>query len=145
MGTPYDKIYRRFLTKITDYDFLQFDASTKYRYMCDLLTSACDDFEICQHDLQARDDVTMEFDEDLTSKEMEILSEGMLLHWVEPKVLDAGKFLNFLNTKDYYLSGSPATLFAQAKDLKEQTYIKLRGLINEYSYRNGKIDELGKG
>lgn len=111
MATSYERIFQRFLTKITDYDFLTFDPSTQYQYMIELLRSACDDFEICKKDLQNRDDIIMQFNEDLTSKEMEILAVGMVYHWVEPKVLDTSKLHTFLNTKDYYLSGSPETCY----------------------------------
>lgn len=143
MSTPYDKIYRRFLKKISDHDILMFDQYTQYQILLDLLLGACATFDrICKSDLEDRDDVILEFNGDLSSIEQEILATGMLCNWLEPKVNDTSKIAQFINTKDYYASSSPANLLAQARGILETNERKYRYLITQYSYAEGDIASL---
>lgn len=143
MSTPYSKIYRRFLSKISDYDILTFDVSTQYSIMLDLLSGTCATFDrICKKDLDNRDDLILEFTDDLTSLEQEILAVGMVCSWLEPRVLDMRKLSQFINTKDYY-SSSPANLIAQSKEILKSFKREYRFLINQYSYTEGDLETLG--
>ena len=130
MSTPYKNIYRRFLKKISDHDILMFDEYTQYQVLLDLLLGACATFDrVCKSDLEDRDDVILEFNGNLTSIEQEILN-------------DTSKIAQFINTKDYYASSSPANLLAQARGILESAERKYRYLITQYSYAEGDIASL---
>ena len=134
MATKYDEVYRKFLSRISDYDFLEFDVSTQYAIMHDYLTSA--DFnDVCRVDLDDRDELILQFNTDLTKKEVEILAVGMVCYWLEPKVLSTDNLRNALNTKDY-------TVFSPSKQIQNAYHTasqQFRFLKNMYSYRNGDL------
>ena len=139
MATKYDEVYRKFLSRISDYDFLEFDVSTQYAIMHDYLTSAAADFnDVCRVDLDDRDELILQFNTDLTKKEVEILAVGMVCYWLEPKVLSTDNLRNALNTKDYTVF-SPSKLFEQIQNAYHTASHQFRFLKNMYSYRTGDL------
>lgn len=139
MATKYDAVYQKFLSRISDYDFLEFDVSTQYAIMKDYLTSAAADFnDVCRVNLDDKDDLILQFNEDLTNKEIEILAVGMVCHWLEPKVLSTDNLRNALNTRDYTVF-SPAKLFEQIQNTYHTASQQFRFMKNMYSYRNGDL------
>lgn len=139
MATKYDAVYQRFLSKISDYDMLEFDVSTQYALMHDYLASAAADFnDVCRMDLDDRDDLILQFNADLNNKEIEILAVGMVRHWLAPKVLSSENLRNALNTRDYTVF-SPSKLFEQIRGAYESANREFRYLMTMYSYRNGDL------
>ena len=139
MATKYDAVYQKFLSRISDYDCLEFDVSTQYAIMKDYLTSAAADFnDVCRVNLDDKDDLILQFNEDLTNKEIEILAVGMVCHWLEPKVLSTDNLRNALNTRDYTVF-SPAKLFEQIQNAYHTASQQFRFMKNMYSYRNGDL------
>ena len=139
MATKYDEVYRKFLSRISDYDFLEFDVSTQYAIMHDYLTSAAADFnDVCRVDLDDRDELILQFNTDLTKKEVEILAVGMVCYWLGTKGLSTDNLRNALNTKDYTVF-SPSKLFEQIQNAYHTASQQFRFLKNMYSYRNGDL------
>lgn len=136
MPTSFDEIYKRFLAKIADYEMFEYDNSTLESYLEDLLILAIDDFsELCKQDLNETDYENKSFGTVLTNREKEILSLGMIVHWVRPKVYNSDMLRNVLNTKDYSVY-SPANLLEKMTDLLEKTETELDQKMKMYSYRN---------
>lgn len=142
MGTKYEEIYERYRARVKNYDFLDYDAITREEYQRDLLKLAIEDFEeICRQDLNDREDDILRFNVSLTNREKNILSLGMVLHFVEPYVYNTDALQNAMNTKDFSLY-SPANLLEKMTELMESTEHRLKGEINLYSFRNGEISAL---
>ena len=78
MATPYEKIYNRFLQKITDFNLVEVDTDSFGGMMNGWLNSAAIRVRKCQHDLSKRDDEVQEFEEDLSDLEVELLACGMV-------------------------------------------------------------------
>lgn len=136
MPTSFDEIYKRFLAKIADYEMFEYDNSTLESYLEDLLILAIDDFsELCKQDLNETDYENKSFGTVLTNREKEILSLGMIVHWVRPKVYNSDMLRNVLNTKDYSVY-SPANLLEKMTDLLGKTETELDQKMKMYSYRN---------
>lgn len=136
MPTSFDEIYKRFLAKIADYEMFEYDNSTLESYLEDLLILAIDDFsELCKQDLNETDYENKSFGTVLTNREKEILSLGMIVHWIRPKVYNSDMLRNVLNTKDYSVY-SPANLLEKMTDLLEKTETELDQKMKMYSYRN---------
>ena len=135
MATPYSKIYNSFLGKITDYDLPSLSAEFKDLFMLGLLTSAIPKFKVCIEDLSDRSDTTLEFTDDLSDESVDILSELMVVEWLQPQLYKSDFFQNQLGIKD-----SP--LFSRANLLKEvrQTYFLAKQnakiMMINYSYYN---------
>lgn len=132
MPTSFDEIYKRFLAKIADYEMFEYDNSTLESYLEDLLILAIDDFsELCKQDLNETDYENKSFGTVLTNREKEILSLGMIVHWVRPKVYNSDMLRNVLNTKDYSVY-SPANLLEKMTDLLGKTETELDQKMKMY-------------
>ena len=86
MATPYEDIYSRFLSKITDYDLPNIPDDELESMLCGWLTSAISKFRKCESDLSQRDDELRTFLVDLVDEEKEILSILMTIEWLQPQI-----------------------------------------------------------
>lgn len=136
MATPYSEIYNSFLGKITDYDLPSLSAEFKDLFIFGLLKSAIPKFKVCLEDLSDRDDTTLlEFNETLSDESIDILSELMVVEWLQPQLYKSDFFQNQLGTKDFSLF-SPANLLKEVR----QTYFlakqNAKNMMINYSYYN---------
>lgn len=139
MNTAYEDIYARYRSRVRNYDMLDLEMAQGELYQKDLLELAIEDFEeICKQDLENRDDELRSFGIELTAREKNILSLGMVVHFVEPYVYNTDALQNALSTKDFSLY-SPANLLEKMTDLLKASKQELRREINLYSFRNGDV------
>ena len=135
MATPYSTVYNSFLGKITDYELPSLSAEFQEAFLLGLLTSAIPKFKVCIEDLSDRDDTTLEFTDDLSDESVDILSELMVVEWLQPQLYKSDFFQNQLGTKDFSLF-SPANLLKEVR----QTYFlakhNVRSMMINYSYYN---------
>ena len=116
MNTAYEDIYARYRSRVRNYDMLDLEMAQGELYQKDLLELAIEDFEeICKQDLENRDDELRSFGIELTAREKNILSLGMVVHFVEPYVYNTDALQNALSTKDFSLY-SPANLLEKMTD-----------------------------
>lgn len=85
MATPYEKVYGRFLNKCTDFNLTDLDDHTLNEMMKDWLDSAIIRTRTSS-DLSARDDEVEEFENDLTDQDVELLSMGMIISWLDQRI-----------------------------------------------------------
>lgn len=101
MGTTYDVIYDRFLTKITDFFILELDDNDVREWCYDLMLSAIATFPVIDHDFDnlMNDDEAC-FDEELSNIEVEYLACGMVYQWVVPQLNNTTLTKQYIGTKD---------------------------------------------
>lgn len=135
MATPYEKIYERFLSKITDFNLVEMDDYSFDKMMQDWLNSSIVRMRRCKHDLSLRDDVVQEFTEDLSDLEVELLSLGMVDAWVTPMLNSTELTLQFIGGKEekYY---SQAQHLSELRNLKKENALEMNRLHNYYTYTN---------
>lgn len=144
MATPYSDIYNVYLAKITDYDIPKFTDSENEEILKRHMVSACTKFnKVCKVDLNNRDDELCEFNEDLDDEVIDIISENMLINWLQPKLLDSEKLQNCLSTKDFSLF-SPANLLKETRETFSVIKSNARALVNNYSFSHANPEELTK-
>lgn len=85
MATPYEKIYNRFLQKITDFNLAEVDDYSFDEMMKDWLDSAVIRTRTSS-DLSARDDEVEAFENDLSDQDVELLAMGMVLAWLDQRI-----------------------------------------------------------
>lgn len=142
MATPYSDIYNVYLTKITDYDIPKFTDSENEEILKRHMVSACTKFnKVCLVDLYDRDDELCEFTNDLDDEIIDIITENMLINWLQPKLLDSEKLQNCLSTKDFSFF-SPANLLKETRETFSVIKTNARKLINNYSFSHGNPEEL---
>lgn len=124
INTPLETVYDSFMQKTTDYSILELSKEDYYSECLQLMLGALAKFTLA--DDITIDTVTGEFNRELTLLEIDILSLGMIVSWVSPKVYNIELFKMSLNSKDY---GS----FSQANHIKELREMKLES-NREFSY-----------
>ena len=135
MATPYEKIYERFLSKITDFNLVEIDDYSFDKMMQGWLNSSIVRTRKCEHDLSLRSDETQEFTENLSDLEIELLSLGMVDAWVTPMLNSTELTLQFIGGKEekYY---SQAQHLSELRNLKKENALEMNRLHNYYTYTN---------
>ena len=84
MGTPYEKVYGRFLNSTTDFNLAELDDHTLNEMLKDWLHGAIVKTRTSS-DL-TRDDENEVFKNDLSDLDVELLSMGMRLAWLDQRI-----------------------------------------------------------
>ena len=135
MATPYEKVYNRFLQKISDFNLAEADDYSFDEMINGWLNSAIIRVRKCQHDLSKRDDELQEFEEDLSDLEIELLALGMVDAWVTPMLNSTELTLQFIGGKEekYY---SQSQMLSELRNLKKENSLEMNRLHNYYTYTN---------
>ena len=135
MATPYEKVYNRFLQKISDFNLAEVDDYSFDKMISGWLNSAVIRVRKCQHDLSKRDDELQEFEEDLSDLEIELLALGMVDAWVSPMLNSTELTLQFVGGKEekYY---SQSQMLSELRNLKKENSLEMNRLHNYYTYTN---------
>lgn len=133
--TSYHEIYDRFLRKITDFNLPQLDDSELQEICQGYMESAIAKFKKIQSDLSKRDNVVLQFDEDLLDVEKEILALQMVCEWVEPQVNSTLLLSQMVGWKeDRFFAQS--NQIAALKSLRDSAEERARALRRDWSYQN---------
>lgn len=128
--TPLSNVYDVFLSKISDYTFLNLSQTEIESDLYGYLQSAIAKFHRCKNDLTIQTD---SFLSTLTPLEIEILVTLMIAEYMKPQILSSEILKQSLSDKDF-------KIYSQANQLKELnlTYRMFRTeaqkLITEYGY-----------
>lgn len=146
MSISYDAITNTFLSKITEFEFLQIPEVDRVSIIDGYMKRAVSAFKsICQYDLEAYNDETREFTDSFEEADIdeiiEIISEGMLVQWLKPYVYKQELLENALNTADF-TTYSPAELLLRVGNAYAKAQKDYTQMIREYSYNHGDLSEL---
>lgn len=127
--TAFSEVYQRFLSQITEYDFLELEQEEleeELELKLELALSKA-------HQIKelALDKTTQTFTRPLTSLEVTILSQGMLVEWLSTKVFNVQNMRNHMSSKDF-------TIFSNANHLKELTSLH-NYAIKQLDYQLGQL------
>lgn len=146
MSVSYESFVGAFLSKVTEYDFLNLDTYNRDAIIDGYMKRACSQFnKICLYDLTNRNDIVRQFNVDIPDNEidevLDIVSEGMLVQWMKPYVFKQDNLVQLLNTRDF-TAYSPAELFRQVSSAYNSVNKRFVGMMREYSYNHGDLTEL---
>ena len=118
MGTPYEKIYTKFLKRIEDTSLPSFTREEQIAMLTEWLDTAMSYIELdcleLKNDLSNRDNDLQDFGEELTVTEQELIAMYMVVAWYEPRINSLETTLMFVGSKDEKWT-------AQKDQLKMQT------------------------
>lgn len=97
--TSYDVVYGRFLNSITDFNLAELDDHTLNEMLRDWLHTAIVKTRTSS-DLSKRNDVDEVFDSDLSDLDVELLSMGMRLAWLDQTLNSTDLTLMMLGGKE---------------------------------------------
>ena len=102
MATPYEKIYESFLAKVRSYEIPLMDEEDAKEFLHDFIVSASTKFHVCRKDLSDVNDTLECFNEDLSTIEIEILSNYMVLDYIDSTYIRTPTLLKVsLSSKDF--------------------------------------------
>lgn len=134
MGTPYEKIYNRFLNRTTDFNLAELDDYTLGNMLREWLHSAIVNVRTSTP-IGARDDENEVFENDLTDLDVELLAMGMTMAWLDQSLNSTELVLQFIGGKEekYY---SQANQIAELRALREDTRLEMKRLHSYGTYTN---------
>jgi hypothetical protein len=139
MGTPYSEINELFLSGIQDYKIDRlFQSSTPSLvddYILPFMTRGLINFKKCKKDLSNRDNMNKMFNITLDDEEKVILSNLMIVEWLNREVNDILQMKLHLNDTDFKLHSAAQNL----KEKREHLYglnELVHKQITQYGYNN---------
>lgn len=129
MATPYENVYRRFLNRVRDFNLAELDDYTLNEMLKGWLNSAV--IKVRTSSDLSHDDNSETFSNDLSDFDIELLSMGMTLAWLDQTLNSSELTLQFIGGKEekYY---SQANHIAELRALRTDT---LREMQKLHSYR----------
>ena len=138
MATPVSDIYDLFLSQIGKDLMLEMADDIVDELLMTYLLGATVEFSlICKKDLTIENGYIRD---DLTLDEKFILSRGMVLYWLQPKINNQEVIKNRITDGDYVIK-SPANLLEKLLKLKTTTEKDMHRRIIRYSYKDNKLYE----
>lgn len=147
MSVSYDEFTNAFIAKVTEYDFLGLDEDVRTTIVDGYMKKALTSFrKNCKHDFfTTGDDETRTFNVEVPEDQLDeitnIVSEGMVMHWMKPYLYKQELLENALNTRDF-TTYSPAHLLEKVGDAYRATEQRFVQMIREYSYNNSTLSNL---
>jgi hypothetical protein len=133
MGTPYEKVYGRFLNSTTDFNLAELDDYTLNEMLKDWLHGAI--VKIRTSSDLTRDDENEVFKNDLSDLDIELLSMGMRLAWLDQRI-NSTEYTNlFVGGKEekFY---SPSSQLSELRALRADTLREMQQLYTYDTYVN---------
>lgn len=133
MGTPYEKVYGRFLNSVTDFNLVELDDHTLNEMLMDWLHKSIVRTRTSS-DL-SRNDENETFNNDLSDLDIELLSLGMKLAWIDQTLSSTELTLQFIGGKEEKWF-SQAAHIAELRGLREDTKLEIQKLHSYNTYVN---------
>lgn len=147
MGVPYDRFTGAFLSKVTEYEFVNMKDFERNGLIDGYMKRAIAAFKKnCKYDLSTTgDDIIREFDVDIDDGDLDelvdIISEGMLVQWMKPYTYKQENLESVLNTKDF-TTYSPSELIMRIGNAYAAAQKDFTNMVREYSYNHGDLSDL---
>lgn len=147
MSISYDEFADAFLSKITEFEFIQIPEENRTAILDGYMKRAVSAFrKNCRYDMAASADDNIreyacDFKPDDVDELLEIISEGMLVQWLKPYVYRQELLENALNTRDF-TTYSPAELLMRVGNAYAKAQKDYTQMIREYSYNHGDLTDL---
>ena len=133
MATPYETVYNRFLSSITDYDLAYLPNDDMENMVHGWLLRAITDFYNCKVDLEDRDDEIRCFNVDLSNWEIDVLAKFMVAAWLNDQIASVNLTLQMFGGKEekYY---SQAQHLSSLVALRDNIRTEARKMSRDRSY-----------
>lgn len=145
MPTPYEKIYENLLPKFRSYEIPLMTEEEVKEYLHDYLVPAIARFHVCRKDLNDRNDVTEEFNSELSDMEIEILSNYLLLEYIDSTYVRTPTLLKVnLSSKDFN-AFSPANFLDKLMSMHKTYLSENETLLSRYAWMGAKETGISLG
>lgn len=146
MTSTYDKIYSRFLNKVSDYEFANFDEPDMTQRMLEWLQSALSqpyiyriftefnaDDEVAQMEYTIINPVNDYIDKNFVE---ELLGYQLVVEWLEPQVNSTTTIHQMITNSKEQKFYSQASHLSEKRALYETAYNQVRSMLRDRGYIN---------
>ena len=134
MATPYEKVYDRFLNRITDFNLAELDNHTLDQMLKGWLHSAIVNTRTSSNLVLRNDDEEI-FENDLTDVDIELLAMGMTMAWLDQTLNSTELTLQFIGGKEEKIY-SQANHIAELRAMREEIRLEMKRLHSYETYIN---------
>ena len=141
MPTSYEKLYENLLPKFRSYEIPLMSAEEVKDYLHDFLIPAISRFHVCRKDLNDRDDILQRFNVELSDIEIEILSNYMLIEYIDSEYVRVPSLLKVQLPSNDFKFYSPANHLDKLTAMHKNYVTENETLLSRYAWMGAK--ELG--
>lgn len=123
MATSYEKLYENLLPKFRSHEIPLMSTEEVKDFLHDFLIPATSRFHVCRKDLTKRDDIIQQFNVDLSDTEVEILSNFMLLEYIDSTYVRTPMVLKVSLPSNDFKAFSKANFIEKLMEM-HKTYLK---------------------
>ena len=147
MATPYEKLYENLLPKFRSYEIPLMSTEQVKDYLHDFIVPATSRFHVCRKDLTDRDDVLQRFNVDLSDIEIEILSNYLLIEYIDSEYIRVPSLLKVQLPSNDFKVFSPANFLEKLMEMHKTYVIENETLLSRYAWMGAKESgvKLGAG
>lgn len=138
MATPYEKIYDNLLPKFRSYEIPLMSTEEVKDYLHDYLIAATSRFHICRKDLTDRDDIVQRFNVDLSDTEIEILSNYLLIEYIDSEYIRVPSLLKVQLPSSDFKAFSPANFLEKLVAMRTNYTKENETLLSRYAWMGAK-------
>lgn len=138
MSTPYEKIYESFLPKLQSYEIYEMTEDDVKDCLHDYLISATAKFHVCRKDLNDRDDLLQRFNSELSIEEIEILSNYMVLEYIDATYIRVPTLLKVSLSSTDFNAFSPANMLSKLTEMQKRFLSENETLLSRYAWMGAK-------
>lgn len=147
MSTPYEKLYENLLPKFRSYEIPLMTTEEVKDYLHDFLIPAISRFHVCRKDLSDRDDIIQQFNAELTDMEIEILSNYLLIEYIDSEYIRVPTVLKVSLPSSDFKAFSPANFLDKLMAMHKTYVTENETLLSRYAWMGVKESgvKLGAG
>ena len=134
MTTPYEKIYANLLPKFRSYEIPLMTEEEVKEYLQDYLVPAITRFHICRQDLSDRNDTEGYFNVELTDTEVEILSNFLLLEYIDSTYIRTPTLLKVSLSSSDFNAFSPSFFLDKLMNMHKTYLSENETLLSRYAW-----------
>lgn len=134
MPTPYERIYESFLPKLRSYEIPAMTEDEVRDTLHDYLIAATSRFHVCRKDLTDRDDILQRFNVELSDIEIDILSNYMLLEYIDATYVRTPTLLKANLSSSDFNAFSSANLLGKITESQGKLLSETEAQISRYAW-----------
>lgn len=141
MPTSYEELYENLLPKFRSYEIPLMSIEEVKDYLHDFLIPAISRFHVCRKDLNDRDDILQRFNIELSDIEIEILSNYMLIEYIDSEYVRTPTLLKVQLPSSDFKAFSPANFLDKLVAMRTTYTKENETLLSRYAWLG--VKELG--